>query len=853
MAISQQFVDEQASSEVVKALVDIRPWMRYKRLELITTLDALDKFIDEAIDTGLCAVDTETSGLNSGPSNRGRGSQVAVLAGICLAYHKDYGVYIPVGHFEGRNLPLAAVMERMRRLLSSCITIYHNAKYDFEILRNHGIIMEDPKKYRDTLLGAAVLWSDRETKGLKPLVKDFLGKEMIELKEIAPGKKHIDFRTIHPKDGVFYAASDAICTLELYEFEQKLLADYDPNKNNGLHFVYEVEHACQIVVAEMERNLVKINTKYYRSLADKVDMRKKDLEDEIIAAAGQPFEIGSNKQLGEILFDKLKIPYPIAEKSKTGDYFVKDEILEKIADKHPLPRLIQEFRKMEKIYNTYLMNLLKNVDENSCVKFQMNQTAADSGRFSATGGKGLLIDGYSGVNCQNIPAVKKDDQWKLRYGIVARPGFKIATIDYSGEELRIATNLSKEPVWTEEFVNGTGDLHSITAALLFHSTPAEMAKPENKGLRSIGKQINFLILYGGGASKLAASAKIPMAEAQERLEKFFQALTSLSDWLKTERIRAKRRGYSLTAFGRRRPLAELYKSGDRGLMSKADRLACNAAIQGTGADIIKIALYRVWSYIRKNNLQNDVRILMPIHDEIVYEIREDKMDTLIPAISEIMKIRDCTNALGWKVHLEVDAEYDDTFMVKKNYFEDLHKYGITASMRLGMSDEDYKKVVKMVESGQAKSVMDVFINNSEKTPESPVDVDVDVNNGSENSEENAPESDGEKLSSLSMPNNPQSGISHALAEAERPVMEEVPDEVLDSPSSSEFFNYEVTKSDKLAKAHTEAFWSVLEGIDPLCKGVKRRIRLTRDKKVIYTTAKKYSVEGFLALAFNYTV
>jgi hypothetical protein len=192
-------------------------------------------------------------------------------------------------------------------------------------------------------------------------------------------------------------------------------------------------------------------------------------------------------------------------------------------------------------------------------------------------------------------------------------------------------------------------------------------------------------------------------------------------------------------------------------------------------------------------------------------------------------------------------------MVKKNYFEDLHKYGITASMRLGMSDEDYKKVVKMVESGQAKSVMDVFINNSEKTPESPVDIDVDVNNGSENSEENAPESDGEKLSSLSMPNNLQSGISHALAEAERPVMEEVPDEVLDSPSSSEFFNYEVTKSDKLAKAHTEAFWSVLEGIDPLCKGVKRRIRLTRDKKVIYTTAKKYSVEGFLALAFNYTV
>ena len=286
-------------------------------------------------------------------------------------------------------------------------------------------------------------------------------------------------------------------------------------------------------------------------------------------------------------------------------------------------------------------------------------------------------------------------------------------------------------------------------------------------------------------------------------------------------------------------------------MSKADRLACNAAIQGTGADIIKIALYRVWSYIRKNNLHNDVRILMPIHDEIVYEIREDKLDTLVPAISEIMKIRDLTNALGWKVHLEVDAEYDDTFMVKKNYFEDLHKYGINASMRMGMSDEDYKKVVKMVDSGQANSVMDAFIDKSEKSTETTIDIDTNINN--ENLKENPPESEEEKLSSVPMQNNTQSGISHTLSETERPLMEEVPDELLDSHSPSEFFNYEVTKSDKLAKAHTEAFWSVLEGIDHLCKGVKRRIRLTRDKKVIYTTEKKYSVEGFLALAFNYTV
>jgi DNA polymerase-1 len=854
MAITKQFVDETVSGEGVKALVELRPWMRYKRFELIDTLDALDTFIDEACERGLCAVDTETSGLNTGPDDRGRDSKVAVLAGICLAYHKDYGVYIPVGHFAGRNLPVSAVIERMKRLLSSCIPIFHNGKYDLEIFRNYGILLEDPKRYRDTLLGAAVLWSDRETKGLKPLVKDLLGKEMIELKEIASGKVHIDFRTIHPKDAVYYAASDAVCTLELYEYEINLLTEWDPNKNNGLHFVWEAEHACQLVVMEMERNLVKVNIDYYRHLANKVETRKVNLEDEIFAAAGQTFEISSNKQLGEILFDKLKLPYPSSEKSKTGDYFVKDEILEKIADKHPLPRLIQEFREMEKIYNTYLLNLIKNVDANSCVKFQMNQTAADSGRFSATGGKGLLMDGYSGVNCQNIPAVKKDDQWKLRYGIVARPGFKIVAIDYSGEELRIATNLSKEPVWTTEFNEGSGDLHSITAALLFNSTPEEMAKPENKGLRAIGKQINFLILYGGGASKLAASAKIPLAEAQERLDKFFVALPHLSDWLKTERIRAKRRGYSLTAFGRRRPLAELYKSGDRGLASKADRLACNAAIQGTGADIIKIALFRVWSYIRKNNLQNDMHILMPIHDEIVYEMREDKLDMLIPAVSEIMKLKDLTKALKWKVGLEVDAEYDSTFMVKKNYFQDLRDYGINAAMRLGMSDEDYNLVVKKVKSGEAKSVKDVFDNMSLNSSENYGENDENIKNSPKNLENNTPKTEQEKLSSTSMPNAIDLGTSQGAAE--RPALESVPELSQESKltnSPSEYYTYEVTKTDSLAKAHTDAIWAVLEGIDPICTGIKKRIRLTRSKKVIFVTEKKYSVEGFLALAFNYTI
>ena len=835
MGIAHQFIDETVSAEGIKALVELRPWMRYKRLELIDRLDALDKFVEEACEKKCCVIDLETDGLDTGPGNRGRGSRVASIAGFCLSYHKDYGVYIPVAHLFGKNLPLNAVLQRIKKIVAECLTIYHNFKYDGELLRNHGIVIEDPKKYRDTLLGAAVLFSDRKAKGLKILSKDLLGKEMIELSEIVPNKANIDFKALHPKDAVFYGASDGVCTMELYEYEMDLLNKWDPQRNNGTFFTYEVEHACQLVVMEMERNLVKIDIDYYQGLATEVETRMVSLEDEIFAAAGEVFEISSNKQLGAILFDKLKLPYPLNEKSKTDEYFVKDEVLEVIANKHALPRLIQEYREMGKVYSTYLLNLLKNVDANSCVKFNMNQTAADSGRFSSTGGKGLTQDGYSGVNCQNIPAVKDGDHWKLRKGIIARPGFKIVTIDYSGEELRIATNFSKEKVWVEEFNHGTGDLHSITAAMLFGGKPSDMTLPEHKWKRKIAKSVNFLILYGGGASKLAASANIPLHEAQERLENFFTQMTMLTEWMKIERIRARRRGYSLTAFGRRRPLEEMYKSGDRGLISKADRLAVNAAIQGTGADIIKIALYRVWSYIKKNNLQDDVKILMPIHDEIVYEMRDEKLDVLIPAISEIMKIRDLTKSLKWAVQLEVDAEYDDTFMVKKNYFEDLRE-GITAAVRLGMEkspeETPSKKAPEAIPESERATTLER--GNYETEMETPIPVTIDGNKTSKNTIESSLESQGQLL--------PLSSDTEEVFEA------------MSVDKSSSFYSYEVSKSDKTARALTDTIWTALEGIDHLCNPeAKKRIRLTRNKEVLYTTEKAFSVEGFLSLAYMLSI
>lgn len=808
MEVMKQFVDDTASEEIVQSLVDTRDWMKSKKLELIDTLDALDTFIDDACEAGICALDLETDGLNTGPKERSPSSRVAKIAGFCLSYHKGHGVYIPVNHRYGRNLPMSVVLPRIKKLVAACVTVYHNFKFDGELLRNEGIIIEDLNKYEDTLLATAVIMSDRPNKGLKGLSKDILNQPMIELSSIVPSKSNIDFCELHPKVAVHYAASDGVCTLGLWEWCKNKMLEMDPHKNNGTHFIYDAEKGCQFGVMEMERALVHVDVDHYSKCYNTIAKRLISLEDEIYESAGQVFDMNSNKQLGELLFDKLKIPYPLKEKSKTDDYFVKEEVLERISDKHTLPALILELRGIEKIQNTYLHNLLKNFDENECVKFQLNQTAADSGRFSSRGGKGLAFDGYSGVNAQNIPAAKEGDPWKLRKGIKARKGYKIVAIDYSGEELRIVTNLSKEPVWTKEFNEGTADIHSITAALMFGGTPEEMAMKKNKGKRGIAKVANFLIIYGGGASTLAASAKIPLHEAQQHLDNYFTGLAKLSEWMKVERIRARKRGYSVTAFGRRRPLEELYKSGDRFLISKADRLAVNAAVQGTGADIIKIAIYRLWKYIRNHNLNDDARMLFPVHDEIVFEIKEEKLDTLIPIFSEIMKLEDYTKSLGWEVGLEVDAEYGDNFLVEYNYFEDLKK-GITANVRLGM--------VRGEEPGEEE-----------------VKTNMDNKDDTLNEEGKGITADGGE---------------------DRPILGDTPtstEPVTETPG--EFFNYEVQKTDPVSRAQANLAWSVLEGIGPHCtSGVKKRIRLTKDKKVIYTTSKAYSVEGFLALAYNYSI
>ena len=797
-------MDGDFEEESIKLLVEKREWMKECTFELIQDVDKLKAYVDKAIELGVCAVDTETTGLSTriGPN----GKPVNKITGFCLATNRNHGVYVPVYHTDKNaiNMPLAPCVEQIRRLVENCLTVYANFKFDGEHLRNVGIIIEDWKKVIDVQLMHYVLFAHHKQRGLKLLTRTHLGRDPIEIGELFPGKGRIAFHTLSPRMGLEYAASDPINTFGVWEELGKILEECDPLGKSGYKTILGIERRCQIVVMEMERNLVKINRGHYEVLREQITLEIASAKEVVFKEAGEVFDIGSPKQLGEILFVKLKLKYPESEMGDGGGWKTGEEVISKIKGA-PIVKAILKFRELEKVLGTYIENFLANADWNDEVKFSMKQASADTGRFSATGGDGLEIDGYCGVNCQNIPAAPKDPKAiNIRKGMVAHDGYQMCSIDFSGEELRIAANLSREEVWIKEFVHGKGDLHSVSAANIYHSTVEEMGKPENKVKRGVGKSVNFLTLYGGGPGRLADVANVTVDEAKVLLENFFAGVPTLQKWLIQEGRAAMKRGYSVTSFGRRRDLTDFFKDpNDKKMISAGGRRATNGAIQGMGADIIKIALYRVWRYIRNGGYENEVKILMPIHDEIVFEIKSDCLHKHIPALVNIMKMDEILkDQLKWEVGLECDAEYGDDFCVKHNYFEELRA---EAGKLSGPAEEN------MV------------------LPSDDMSVKAEVKEGSHLLEYTE------------------------MLESQRPKEDGIT--LFQNDDASPYFDYEVQKTDSIARCQTDSIWAVLEAMNKnnYRNGICKRIRLIRNGVVVHKTLQEYSLDGFIVLALYFQV
>jgi len=646
----------------VKSLTDKMPWMKERDFKYAESIEEVKAFVDKAIEKCMCALDLETTGLNTRVKMvEGRRVPIGKIVGIGVCYNPSYGLYIPINHREDSecNLPEGPVLDEIKRLCANCIIVFHNAKFDMTFLKNHYIEIDDFKGFEDTMLLARCFDLGQKDVKLKSLSHRLLNQRMLSFEEVVKNTKRFDF--VSPKIGYIYGASDPVCTLDLYHFfmnEEIVRAQ---------NFIYNIEKRVVFVVMEMESNLVRIDVEYLKDLQKRTGKRIEEIKREVFKLAKEEFNLASPLQLGKILFEKLGFEDP--GKTESGQYKTDSATLNKIADVYPVVKKIVEFRELEKVLNTYINNLLKNYDEDGFIKLSFHQSGTDTGRFSSPGGMGIEEDGFSGVNVQSIPKIPPDhSKWlDMRKAIIAREGKTLVAIDYANEEMRVATNLSKETTWINALNEGI-DFHTATGGIISNKTDLTTV---TKDERKIGKTVNFLSLYMGGPRSLSQQAKIPFQEARRILKTFFAGVPKLKSWMNNEIKRSQKSKIVKTIFGRTRPLNRFYDSKDKALIAHGDRCVINTQVQGASADIMKIVMARLHGWIHRNGFQDDIKVLITMHDELVYEITTDKLDFFVPEISKIMRLDDIIQGtLGWEIPLEVDVSYGDSWKVSKDFFKD---------------------------------------------------------------------------------------------------------------------------------------------------------------------------------------
>jgi DNA polymerase I-like protein with 3'-5' exonuclease and polymerase domains len=530
----------------------------------------------------------------------------------------------------------------------------------------------------------AYLWdSSLKSKGLKALSESLLGMKMLELTDIFQTKKDIKFYTLDPindEKTTVYAASDAICTYHLYQ-KLKHVADEQA-------FIYYLERRCTFAIRQMERNKCLIDIEKIKEFKSILLGLKLELQDEATKILGYSANLASPAQVGKILTNP-PFNLDIYAKDDKGNYLIEkgvkkietgEEALKPFIDTCPLIDIILTLRDINKTVGTYLDNFLTRADEFNEVKFKFVPWRVETGRFASQGGE--AHEGYSGVNIQALtkPLKKKDKYDKngnpipilelvkkkgsgffLRSCIRARPGYKLAAIDYSGQELRVAANVSQEKIWIKEFLEGTGDLHTETAKIVFKTQ-----NPDGHQ-RDASKAINFQTLYGGGPSAISRKIKSSFEEAKEFQQRMIGGLGDLKRWMDTTKKKSHKNMYAATPLGRRRPLP-MIKSEINRERAESERLAINTPIQGAGGDIMKMAMVRTNEYIAKSN--DEVRMLITVHDELVFEIKEDRMDVHIPELMNLMSMDTILQGvLKWAVPLSMDCEVGDNWDVEYEYFQ----------------------------------------------------------------------------------------------------------------------------------------------------------------------------------------
>jgi len=597
------------------------------KYETVLDEERFNAWVEKLVNAELFAFDTETTSLNY---------MDAELVGVSFCIEEGEAAYVPVAHDypdAPAQLSRELVLDALKPILESdkVIKVGQHIKYDKNVLANYDITLNGIGF--DTMLESYVLNSTAQRHDMDSLALAYLGHKTIHFEEIAgKGAKQLTFNQISLEEAGPYAAEDADITLRLHNAIWTKLKDIPVLKN--LLIDVEVPLAC--VLSRMEQEGVLIDSQKLRQQSQDLATRIAELEKEVHEEAGEPFNLGSTKQLQQILFEKMSLP--IIKKTPKGAPSTSEDVLQELALEYPLPKKIMEYRGLTKLKNTYTDKLPKMINHRTGrVHTSYHQAVTATGRLSSTD-----------PNLQNIP-IRNEEGRRVRQAFIPREGNKFVAADYSQIELRIMAHLSGDKGLLDAFAHGK-DIHKATASEVF-GVPLDEVTTEQ---RRSAKAINFGLIYGMSAFGLSKQLNIPRNEAQKYMDLYFERYPGVLEYMDSTRESAKEKGYVETVFGRRLYLPDI-KASNGARRKGAERAAINAPMQGTAADIIKMAMIKVDDWIRKN-ASDDVTMMMQVHDELVFEIKEDKVETYVSTITALME-----SAATLNVPLVVEAGVGDNW------------------------------------------------------------------------------------------------------------------------------------------------------------------------------------------------
>lgn len=584
------------------------------------------------------AFDTETTAADAIQSE---------MVGLSLSVKDGEAWYVPVMSIPATNNgehwsinPASAKFEPIANALrrKDVELVGHNAKFDLEVLHQAGAPIDRP--VFDTMIAQFLCDPGGRGLGLKQLAFDYFGWQMTEITDlIGRGKNQVTMREVPIEKAAPYAGADADATFRLRD---KLLPILQQRNQEDLF--RNIEQPLIPVLIDMETTGVALDVKYLGELGGEISERMRELEKQIYTLAGGAFNINSTKQLSDVLFGKLALPTQGSWKTAGGGYSTNADVLDELRDKHEIVPLIIEHRELNKLYGTYVDALPQLINpKTGRIHTNYNQAGAVTGRLSS-----------SNPNLQNIP-IKTEMGRRVRKAFVARKGWQLISADYSQVELRILAHMADDPTLKQAFERDE-DIHAATAAAIYNIGLKEVTSMQ----RNFAKRINFGIAYGMGAFALAGNTGMTVSEAQDFINKYFERFPQVRLWLDMTKRTAAEQGYVETMLGRRRyfPEFRLSGAGTDQIKRRAEREAINHPVQGTAADIMKIAMIDVHRALKEGNTQT--RMMLQVHDELVFESPQTEVETVMPMIEQIMENAFPRMSVRLKVDVKSGRNWDET-------------------------------------------------------------------------------------------------------------------------------------------------------------------------------------------------